>query len=167
MTPSFWLALTAVSAALLGFWLSHSSTRTERQAMQVGVARAQKGESEWAQLAVHRQAVIAALEARAVEDAGRIEELRAQVERDGLSVSLHFHRVRLEAQHIKAIRPMVLEEAEERARQALLADLFNAEVRRSLMEEALKAVQAERAQLRGECADLRAQLEAVQAGSTS
>ena len=79
MTPSFWLALTAVSAALLGFWLSHSSTRTERQAMQVGVARAQKGESEWAQLAVRRQAGIVTLEDRAVADAATIASLWAQL----------------------------------------------------------------------------------------
>lgn len=167
MSPTAVYALSCALSCIVGFWLSRASSRVERQALQADVERAQQGEAEWAKLAVHRQAVIAALEARAVEDAARIEELRAQVESGRLSLTLHFRRVHAGEDLLERITPMALSEAQEAARMEVAGEIVMAHYRIEAMDEALRGVQAS---LRGsldECAELRAQLEALKAGSTS
>lgn len=167
MSPAAFYALCCALSFIVGWWLRRASAVAELKIKQAAVERALKGEQEWAQLAVERRAVIDVLEARAVEDAARIEELRAQVESGRLSLTLHFRRVHAGEDLLERITPMALSEAREAARMEVAGELVMAHHRIELMDDALRGVQRS---LRGsldECAELRAQLEALKAGSTS
>ena len=167
MSPSVVAALCCALSFIVGWWMRRASAVAEIKIKQAAVERALKGEQEWAQLAVERRAVIDVLEARAVADAAIIEELRAQVESGRLSLTLHFRRVHAGEDLLERITPMALSEARDEARMEVAAEIAMAHHRIALMDDALRGVQKS---LRGsldECADLRAQLEALQAGSTS
>lgn len=142
MSPTMFGALGCVLGVIIGYWLSRALSRVERQALQANVEGARQGEQEWAQLAVHRQAVIAALEARAVSDGASIEELRAQVEVGGPSLSLHFRRVRVSEAILQQIAPLVQEEARQAAQQEFAGKLMMAQDQRLKLEEALRSVRA-------------------------
>ena len=142
MSPAAFYALFCALSFIVGLSLSRASSRVERQALQADAQRAQQGEAEWAKLAVHRQAVIGVLEARAVADAAIMEELRAQVEVGGPSLSLHFRRVRVSEAILQQIAPLVQEEARQAARQEFAGELMIAQDQRLKLEEALRSLRA-------------------------
>lgn len=142
MTPDVVGALGCALSFIVGWWLRRASAVAEIRVMQAAVDRALKGEQEWSQLAVERRAVIEVLEARAVADAAIIEELRAQVEVGGPSLSLHFRRVRVSEAILQQIAPLVQEEARQAARQEFAGELMMAQDQRLKLEEALRSVRA-------------------------
>lgn len=142
MSPTVVGALGCALSFIVGWWLRRASAVAELKIKQAAVERALKGEQEWAQLAVERRAVIDVLEARAVADAAIMEELRAQVEVGGPSLSLHFRRVRVSEAILQQIAPLVQEEARQAARQEFAGELMIAQDQRLKLEEALRSLRA-------------------------